>query len=31
MLIEYRNINVYQEDVCVLKDVNFHVDDGEFR
>ncbi len=30
MLIEYRNINVYQEDVCVLKDVNFHVDDGEF-
>jgi cell division transport system ATP-binding protein len=30
MLIEYRNINVYQEDVCVLNDVNFHVDDGEF-
>ena len=30
MLIEYRNINVYQEDVCVLRDVNFHVDDGEF-
>ena len=30
MLIEYRNINVYQEDVCVLHDVNFHVDEGEF-
>lgn len=30
MLIEYRNINVFQEDVCVLRDVNFHVDDGEF-
>ena len=30
MLIEYKNVNVYQEDVCVLSDVNFHVDDGEF-
>ena len=30
MLIEYRNINIYQEDVCVLHDVNFHVDEGEF-
>ncbi len=30
MLIEYKNVNVYQEDVCVLSNVNFHVDDGEF-
>ncbi len=30
MLIEYKNVNVWQEDQCVLSDVNFHVDDGEF-
>ncbi len=30
MLIEYKNVNVYQDDVCVLNDVNFHVDEGEF-
>lgn len=30
MLIEYRNVNVWQEDLCVLNNVNFHVDDGEF-
>ncbi|MBP3758072.1 MAG: ATP-binding cassette domain-containing protein [Prevotella sp.] len=30
MLIEYKNVKVYQEDVCVLEDVNFHADEGEF-
>jgi cell division transport system ATP-binding protein len=30
MLIDYENVDVYQEDNCVLKDVNFHVDEGEF-
>ncbi|MBR1427798.1 MAG: ATP-binding cassette domain-containing protein [Prevotella sp.] len=30
MLIEYKKVNIYQEDVHVLKDVDFHVDEGEF-
>ena len=31
MLIEYKNITVCQKDgIPVLKDVNFHIDDGEF-
>lgn len=30
MLIEYQKANIYQEDVCVLNEVNFHVDEGEF-
>lgn len=31
MLIEYKNVTVCQKDgIPVLKDVNFHVDDGEF-
>lgn len=30
MLIEYKNVNVYQQDKQVLDNVNFHVDDGEF-
>lgn len=30
MLIEYKNVSIYQDDVCVLNDVNFHVDEGEF-
>lgn len=30
MLIDYQNVNVYQDDVCVLKDVNFQVNEGEF-
>ncbi|MCR4854116.1 MAG: ATP-binding cassette domain-containing protein [Prevotella sp.] len=30
MIIEYKNINIYQQDVCVLKNVDFHVDEGEF-
>ena len=30
MLIEYKNVNIYQDDVCVLQNVDFHVDEGEF-
>ena len=30
MFIDYIGVNIYQDDVCVLKDVSFHVDDGEF-
>ena len=30
MFIEYKNVNIYQDDVCVLGNVNFHVDEGEF-
>lgn len=30
MFIDYKGVNIYQDDVCVLKDVSFHVDDGEF-
>lgn len=30
MLIDYQKVNIYQEDVCVLKDVNFQVNEGEF-
>lgn len=30
MLIEYKKANIYQEEVHVLKDVDFHVDEGEF-
>src|SRR5574344_84664 len=30
MLIDYENVNVYQEDNKILEDVNFHVDEGEF-
>ncbi len=30
MLIEYKNIGIYQDDVCVLGGVDFHVDEGEF-
>lgn len=31
MLIDYKNANIYQKDgILVLKDVNFHVDEGEF-
>ena len=30
MLIDYQNVSIYQADKCVLKDVNFHVDEGEF-
>ena len=30
MLINYQKVSIYQADKCVLKDVNFHVDEGEF-
>ena len=30
MLIDYENINVYQDDNLILENVNFHVDEGEF-
>ena len=30
MLIDYQNVNIYQDDVCVLKGVNFQVNEGEF-
>lgn len=29
-LINYRNVNIYQEDDCVLRNVNLQVEDGEF-
>lgn len=30
MLIDYKNVVIFQDDKEVLKDVNFHVDEGEF-
>lgn len=30
MFIEYKNVNIYQEDVLVLGNVDFNVDEGEF-
>jgi len=30
MLIDYQKVNIYQDDVCVLKEVDFHADEGEF-
>ena len=30
MLIEYKNVNIYQQDTMVLSKVDFHVDEGEF-
>lgn len=30
MLIDYQNVSIYQADKCVLKDVNFHIAEGEF-
>ena len=30
MLIDYQNVKILQEDVCVLDQVNFHADEGEF-
>ena len=29
-LIDYKNIDIYQDDTLILKDVNFHVEEGEF-
>ena len=30
MLIDYKKVNIYQNELCVLHDVDFHVDEGEF-
>ena len=30
MLIDYQKVSIYQADKCVLKEINFHVDEGEF-
>ena len=30
MFVKYKKVNIYQEDVRVLADVDFHVDEGEF-
>lgn len=30
MLIDYKNVNICQEFNCVLKDVSFHAEEGEF-
>lgn len=30
MLIDYSKVNIYQADCLVLKEVNFHADEGEF-
>ena len=30
MLIEYKKVRIFQEDVSVLNDVDFHVEEGEF-
>ncbi len=30
MLIDYQNVNIYQVDKCILQNVNFHIDEGEF-
>ena len=30
MLIDYQKVNIYQQDRLILKNVNFHADEGEF-
>ena len=30
MLIDYQNVSIYQADKCVLQNINFHTDEGEF-
>ena len=30
MIIDYKNVNIYQDQDLVLRNVDFHVDDGEF-
>ena len=30
MLIDYQNASIYQADKCVLQNINFHIDEGEF-
>ena len=30
LIVLLKNVSIYQADKCILKDVNFHVDEGEF-
>ncbi|MGP1626074.1 cell division ATP-binding protein FtsE [Prevotella koreensis] len=30
MLIDYNKVSIYQDDLCVFKDIDFNVDEGEF-
>lgn len=30
LLVDYKNVSIYQEEDCVLHNVNFHVEEGEF-
>jgi cell division transport system ATP-binding protein len=30
MLIEYKNVNIYQADKLILRNIDFHADEGEF-
>ena len=30
MFVEYKNVSIYHDDICVLANVDFHVDEGEF-
>ena len=30
MLIDYQNVNIYQGEELILKDVNFDIDEGQF-
>lgn len=30
MFIDYQNVSIYQADKCVLQNINFHIDEGEF-
>ena len=30
MLIDYQTVSIYQADKCVLQNINFHIDEGEF-
>ena len=30
MLIDYQNVSIYQADKCALKNINLHIDEGEF-
>lgn len=30
MLIDYQNVSICQADKCVLQNINFHIDEGEF-
>ena len=30
ILVDYHKVNIFQDDVCVLNNVNFHAEEGEF-